>query len=248
MLFFTYHRVCRDRCEDDGGFYTVTVEEMERQLAMLTSKGFHAGALPALLAGERDDRAAFITFDDGTRDHVELAAPLLERLGWRGIFFIPTEKIDRPGRVTAAEVRALAAAGHEVGCHSHEHRRLDTLAESEIRAQLAASCARLAELTGQAPRIFAPPGGYSGEAVRRAAAAAGLRALRTMAWGLNRPPRLDALATIPLNRSLSTARLGKILDGRGLAWLRTLYLAKQTCKAFLPVHFYERARRKIFRR
>ncbi len=245
MLFLTYHRLCAGRIDDDGGFYTLPVAEMERHLAILAEKGFRAGSLDALLAGGREDRAAFITFDDGTRDHAELAAPVLERLGWRGIFFIPTEMIGRPGRVTAAEVRVLAAAGHEIGCHSHEHRRLDTLSGSEIRAQLATACARLAELTGRPPRIFAPPGGYTSAAVRHAAAASGLRALRTMEWGLNRPPRLDGLTTVPLNRTLSPERFGKILDGRGLAWLRTLYLSKQTLKALLPARLYHQARARL---
>lgn len=47
-------------------------------------------ACERLAAGTLPARAAIITFDDGYRDNVEVALPILERHGLRGAFFIAT--------------------------------------------------------------------------------------------------------------------------------------------------------------
>ena len=36
-----------------------------------------------------------LTFDDGTLDHLEIAAPELEKRGWRGTFYINPQSNDR---------------------------------------------------------------------------------------------------------------------------------------------------------
>src|SRR6267142_6010714 len=68
------------------------------------------GSLPVLL-----------TFDDGGESAYGCVADLLERAGWRGHFLITTDFLDRPGFVTRAQVRDLAARGHEIGSHTCSH-------------------------------------------------------------------------------------------------------------------------------
>ncbi len=243
MLFLTYHVIAADAA---GDFYTVPSSVLTAQLDLVAERKFVAGSMDAVLRGEFWESSYFATFDDGTSDHLGLVAPILEERGLRGVFFVPTEKIGHPGRLTREQVSELAERGHEIGCHSHEHRRLDTQSDAGIREQLAISCRILTEITGRAPRILAPPGGYTSARVRAIAAEAGIRAMRTMKWGLNRHPVLDDLATIPLNRSISLGRLGKILDGHGLAWLRTVFFAKQVLKSLFPLRLYERLRGAAF--
>jgi peptidoglycan/xylan/chitin deacetylase (PgdA/CDA1 family) len=247
MLILTYHKVQPSDARMSGDFYSVDEAQLGAHLDVLAARGYRAGSSDDLCAGSADQRAFFLTFDDGTRDHYEVVHPFLRARGLRGVFFIPTEKIDRPGYVTATQVRELALAGHEIGCHSHAHRRLDLMSETEIHAQLSESIERLAALTGAAPRLFAPPGGYTDARVRRIAAGLGLRAQRTMEWGLNQPPRLDSLQCLPLNRRFSAERLGKILDGLGLGWLKSLYVGKQLLKSLLPLRAYTQLREQLLR-
>jgi peptidoglycan/xylan/chitin deacetylase (PgdA/CDA1 family) len=56
------------------------------------------------------------------------------------------------------EVRAVAAAGHEVAHHGHTHRRPDTLSEAEQRAEITAGTEALAAVVGTPPRGYRAPG------------------------------------------------------------------------------------------
>ncbi len=117
---------------------------LARQLALY--KEHFASAGPADLEACLEDRATgerphlLLTFDDGYRSNYDVAAPLLERHGFRGYFFVPEAMIpaDRAAadgafarqagegepRMSWVECRDLVARGHRVGCHSRTHLRL----------------------------------------------------------------------------------------------------------------------------
>lgn len=52
--------------------------------------------VPAYLQGRLPlpNRAVIITFDDGFRDNYEVAAPILEECGLRGVFYVPTSAVE----------------------------------------------------------------------------------------------------------------------------------------------------------
>lgn len=245
MVFLTYHRITLSR---EADIFSVSRDEFGAHIRLLAEKRLTQMSADELFMEGGNKSGFVVSFDDGTLDHIELAAPRLEESGLRGIFFVPTEKIGRPGRLTREQVGELSARGHEIGCHSHEHRRLDVLSDSEITRQLTTSCEILESITGKRPRILAPPGGYTTMRVRAVAAASGLGAIRTMKWGLNRTLRRDDLETIALHRDFPIARFGKILDGQGLWRLRATYVGKQMLKSLLPINLYEHARNFVFRK
>jgi peptidoglycan/xylan/chitin deacetylase (PgdA/CDA1 family) len=245
MIFLTYHQIS---LLDAADFYTVPVRFLQDHLTVLCRKTFTCGTVNDLVAGRAKTTDYFMTFDDGTSDHIEIVAPLLEKRGMKAIFFVPTAKLGQAGRLSREQVVELAKRGHEIGCHSHEHRRLDTLSASEIREQLRVSSDILSELTGQKTQILAPPGGYTSPMVQKIAVELGMPLVRTMKWGINRSPVLNDLETIALNRKFPVAKLEKILDGRGLLPFKMLYAAKQTAKALFPLRLYECVRNAMFRR
>ena len=161
------------------------------------------------------------------------------------MFFVPTARLGRPGYLTTVQLRELADAGHTIGCHSHEHKRMDTMSGEEIQRQLQTSRKILRDTTGVEPWIFAPPGGFLNAAMRAAALRSGLRVIRTMRWGFNRRPDFAALETIPLNRHTRDREFQNILEGRQS---RLLYWGKQAAKALVPARAYERLRGWIFRK
>lgn len=153
-----------------------------------------------LLAGEwRHSRPGLlISFDDGVRSHFEVAAPLLEKYGFVGWFFVPAAFPDTPvdeqaafvrrnrilldgppgpGRaaMTWEEIRQLDRK-HVVGCHTMNHRRLDSsLGAEELEVEIPRAKRQLEEQLGHDVDSFCWVGGeewsYSGaaaESVRRA--------------------------------------------------------------------------------
>ena len=80
--------------------------------------------------------------------------PLLDELGLRATFFV--EAVNT--RAYPDAVRAIAARGHEIGCHAWRHERWDGLDPTREREVLERSLGAFAEL-GIEVRGFRPPGG-----------------------------------------------------------------------------------------
>jgi len=133
-----------------------------------------------------------ISFDDGLRTHAEVAAPLLEKHGFTGWFFAPTEFIDEPEEsqrefatehqillhedlpgervaMTWAQARELASK-HVVGGHTASHVRLSSeLTALQLQTEIAEAREYLAEKLGHAVDTFAWVGGEEWSYSRTAA-------------------------------------------------------------------------------
>jgi peptidoglycan/xylan/chitin deacetylase (PgdA/CDA1 family) len=128
--------------------YTVEARDFDQQLDWLAGQRFRTISLRELAdsrakAAPLPQRAIILTFDDGTEDAVRLVLPALSKRGMRGTFFIVTNFVGQPGYLTWDAVRALSAAGMEIGSHSETHPRLSEASDDRIRIELVASKARL---------------------------------------------------------------------------------------------------------
>jgi peptidoglycan/xylan/chitin deacetylase (PgdA/CDA1 family) len=123
---------------------TPDADALDRQLAYLARHFTPAepADLEDCLAGRPvgDKPRLLLTFDDGYRSNYDVAAPIIERHGFRGWFFVPEGYIasdrsaadtdfaarsDEPeARMTWDECRDLLARGHRIGCHTRTHIRL----------------------------------------------------------------------------------------------------------------------------
>lgn len=65
--------------------------------------------------------AMTFTFDDNYRMHSTLAAPALEAHGFRGTFYIVTNRVGAGWAPGWDTVRLMALHGHEIGSHSKNH-------------------------------------------------------------------------------------------------------------------------------
>lgn len=106
----------------------------------------------AVLAGPT--AAASITFDDVPESAARVGAPVLERKGVRGTFYVSAGQCgttDQHWRVASGgEVRALADAGHEIGCHTASHVNVQSLNRAELARECARNAALLAGIAGAA--------------------------------------------------------------------------------------------------
>ena len=94
-----------------------------------------SGYIYSISAAQLDDHvrslmpeAALFTFDDGHQSHLHQAAPVLEKYGARGVFFVTAGWTEsRPGYMSWAELRELAARGHRIQAHGWSHKFLRTV-------------------------------------------------------------------------------------------------------------------------
>lgn len=234
LLVLTYHRIV-DTPGAITGFFDVSASELDQHLQAAV-RIWGAGADPALVSKEShsSERAGFlVTFDDGTTDHYSTAAPLLERSGLRGVFFVSTALLGSPGYMTVEQCQELQKRGHFVESHSHDHKVLVGLEPDEMRKQFLVSRQLLRELgLGQA-EFFAVPGGYFDLPVVESAKASGYLALRTIEWGYNRRLEPFRIQSITVNRK-TAGWLGLLLSPRFELLKKAIYRSKEVVKGSLP--------------
>jgi peptidoglycan/xylan/chitin deacetylase (PgdA/CDA1 family) len=182
-----YHDVVEVGRDDASGFagadaahYKLTVAAFESHLDALS----RAGSAPVATVGDdvmRPGRCPIVlTFDDGGRSALTEIAPRLEARGWRGVFFITTDRIGEPGFVSAEDLVALAERGHTIGTHSASHpERFSHLDNAAMLEEWRRSRAQLEGILGRPVRVGSVPGGFYSRRVGESAARAGLQVLFT---------------------------------------------------------------------
>jgi peptidoglycan/xylan/chitin deacetylase (PgdA/CDA1 family) len=167
----TYHSVS---AATDG--FTVGEDAFAGALDALRSQGFHTVTFHEWLAhleqgAPLPPNPIVLTFDDGYEDAYRTVLPALRARGMRGVFFVVTSLIgaDESHRIVRdedgirrryliwPEVRALAAAGMEIGSHGLSHRRLADLTSKEVRDELVRSKQQIEAALGRPVEIFAYP-------------------------------------------------------------------------------------------
>lgn len=136
-----------------------------------------------------------ITSDDGFRSDLERLAPWLIANGLAGTFFVPSRFIGRHGRLTAAELRELAALGMEIGVHGARHIDWSRATPAEFADDVREGRAALEDAIGRPVDKAAPPFGGFNAAVLDHLEAAGFSEIHTCRPGL----ALTSVAIKPRN-------------------------------------------------
>lgn len=106
------------------------------------------------------------TFDDGGVSFYTKAAPILEKYGLRGVFFISTKYINSPGFLSENQMKELAERGHIIGSHSHTHPEIFTkLPEEEIRDEWKKSFDILSGILCSNDLTLSIPNGYASNTI-----------------------------------------------------------------------------------
>lgn len=112
------------------------------------------------------------TFDDAPASAATLGAALLEEAGARGVYYISAALAgqDSPmGRIAGAQdVRRLAAAGHEIACHTFTHLDCGQADAEATRADVDENARTLAAWGAPPPVNFAYPYGDVSPAAKSA--------------------------------------------------------------------------------
>jgi peptidoglycan/xylan/chitin deacetylase (PgdA/CDA1 family) len=179
-----YHSISRSR-QPDPHRVRVHPDRLDGHLRLLRRLGLRGVPLRELVAAADRGAAAGLvglTFDDGYRDFVEEAMPVLARHGMRATLYVVSGRIGgqnqwddgpRLDLLDADGVRAVAAAGHEVGSHTLTHVRLAGQAAATLEREIAGSRAALQDVLQDEVPGFCYPWGVFDEAAADAALAAG---------------------------------------------------------------------------
>jgi peptidoglycan/xylan/chitin deacetylase (PgdA/CDA1 family) len=159
----------------------ISPEALQRTVRALQANGYRFRTAAELGGEPPGAGTAVLTFDDGWRDSLTVAAPLLNRLGVRATFFVcpglwgnHDPRMGQAGWVlTEPEARELHEAGMELGAHSMTHPDLRTLDDRELAAELADSKSAVESITETECRTLAYPFGVHDARVRSAARRAG---------------------------------------------------------------------------
>jgi peptidoglycan/xylan/chitin deacetylase (PgdA/CDA1 family) len=167
-----YHKV-NDR---PGNSVTVPSALFAEQMSRLGELGYTVVPLDTVLehyasGAAIPERSVLITFDDGYRDTLENALPILRQHGYPAVMFVPigylgdTRPLPHEERLAAhglvnptldwGELAELEAGGIRIESHGISHRPLSELAIDEAAREITLSKLRLEERLGRPVRAFA---------------------------------------------------------------------------------------------
>ncbi len=164
-----YHAISDDIWGDPSMF--IPPDVFRKEMQTLVEKGYASVSLAQLLAPSGPgfpEKPVLITFDDGYRDVVLNAYPVLKKLGLHGIVFIPTDRIGKPRYITSEDM-TLTGDFLEFQSHTASHADLTASDKTNVNREFEQSGRVLENLTGKATLAVAYPYGRTNRAVLQAA-------------------------------------------------------------------------------
>lgn len=157
-----YHRIENGRNDE----YTVSPAGFEAQMKILADSGYTSISPDQLynylLYNETlPQKPVVITFDDSRAEHSTIAAPVMEKYGLRGTFFIMTITYDKKNYMTKQQIAELAQRGHTVGLHTWDHHMVTKYNDSDWVKQIVDPQKYLSEITSKPVDYFAYPYGIN---------------------------------------------------------------------------------------
>lgn len=157
-----YHRIENGRKDE----YTVSPAAFEAQMKILADSGYTSVSPDQLhdyllYNAALPEKPVMITFDDSRVEHYTIAAPVMEKYGHRGAFFIMTITYNKKNYMTKEQIAELAQRGHTVGLHTWDHHMVTKYNDSDWVKQIVDPQKYLAEITGKPVNHFAYPFGIN---------------------------------------------------------------------------------------
>lgn len=257
-----YHQVS-DESHPNFMEYTVTTRAFATQMKILKMLDFTPITFDDLINCKNGEsslpgRPIIITFDDGLKDALEKAVPILEDYSFKAVFYITVGYVGKPSTWMIPDVnvaldiadwsaiKELDAKGFEVGAHSVSHPHMDQIPADICYAEMFESRRVLEETLGHEVKHMAYPHGGFNETVRNLAYEAGYSTAATC---------IPVLATLD-DDMLKLPRLNVGMEDTIMNFVSKLYIAQspaealetklnvvrkmipKTVKRFVKRHFY----------
>lgn len=251
LMYHEIERTGRPLASADPGYvrYAVTEAAFRAQMDRLGESGMRGVSVSQWidLPVSATPRVV-VTFDDGCETDLLVAAPLLLERGFNATCYITVDFLGRPGFLTHAQVRELAATGIEIGCHSMSHAYLSDLDDAALKHEVVDARQRLEALAGTRVRSFSAPGGRYDERLLPLARDAGYDSVTTSDATENpnaRPAGLLGRSAIMQHTRLP--QFEAIISGADLVARRKRDRVLGTAKSIMGNRLYEKLRSLLLR-
>ena len=156
-----YHHIGFSLKEDN--LYYTSPEMFDRQMNLLYQWGYKTISVELLArainqGAELPPKPIVLTFDDGSDTTYATALPILQRYGFTGVSYIVSNYVGLTHYMDVDQIRALHAAGWEIGSHGLSHKDL-TLRPDRQEDEIVQSRHQLESLLGVSVLSFAYPFG-----------------------------------------------------------------------------------------
>ncbi len=166
-----YHKIGHPPKESRQKSLWITPEVFDWQLNCLKARGYQTVTFADLRNKRLPAKPVILTFDDGYLNAYTDALPVLKRNGMRGVFYIVSgaigrdnfwhdpEKEHRIPMMSLENIKAMMAAGMEMGSHALTHRRLAAMSLEEAEKEIVESKKSLEKVLNTEMLSFAFPYG-----------------------------------------------------------------------------------------
>lgn len=192
LRILMYHAIGTPIEGDVRGLYNMPFEQFEKQMRYL-AQHYKEHLVPlGHTAFKGDSLGITLTFDDGYRDNLSVAAPLLVELGIPFTVFICTGSVAerKAGFLSPEDVRELAGLpGARIGSHTISHPRLTECDDRQLSEELVGSKLYLEDLLGSKVDLLSYPHGAVNDRVRSMAEKTGYSIGASSRFDINRTVR-----------------------------------------------------------
>lgn len=170
-----YHHIkfCDNNCNDIEKGLSVSPEIFDGQMKYLKENNWESIKLNDLFY-KYDQPTIAITFDDGYKDNLTEALPIMKKYELVATIFIISDMVGNEGYLNWDEIKELKNAGWEIGVHSATHPNLATLGTEDLKYQIIEAKKKIDENVGINTNSFSYPAGKYNQEVINIVKEAGL--------------------------------------------------------------------------
>ena len=178
---------------------TVTPDDFYKQMDALYKAGYRTISLKELFE-RKWEKKFIITFDDGYKDVLTEAYPILSSFGFKATIFVIVNEIGKPGHLDWWDIKFLESQGWEVGSHTMNHLNLTHLSPLQQWKEIYESKRILEEKLGHPIYFISYPTGRFNEQVIQLVKEAGyLGAVTTIPGKINNIEDIYKLKRVRIN-------------------------------------------------
>lgn len=183
IFIIGYHSVA-------GAYLKVTIDKdlFEKQICFLAEHGHTSIQFAGLKnLNKAILKPTIIYFDDGFKDNLTIAAPILKKYNFTATIFVVPAHADKPEDLylTWNEVRQLDEQGFEIGSHTAHHVKLTEIGVEEAKEELVSSKAIIEKEIGKPVTAFSYPKGGVNKEIAAMVREAGYEYAITTRYGTN---------------------------------------------------------------